>query len=112
MRRAAAPARQSLAVFSTACSGLLVGTISGLTFLPAARRVDHGGHQLLVVGVQSSGPIGKIGALRLDFGRHHDDVGRLRVGLGQRLFQHEQVVRRADRHQLAVRLGQARAFAA
>ena len=40
-------------------------------------------------------------------GGHHDHVGRLGIGLGQRLFQHEEVLRRADGHQLAVGLRQA-----
>ncbi len=48
---------------------------------------------------------------QLDFGRHHDDVGRLRVVLGEGLVEHEQVVRRADGDQFAIRLGQAEAFA-
>ena len=45
--------QMSLAVFKMACSGLFVGTISGLTFLPARLGpLDDGGHQLLIVSVE------------------------------------------------------------
>ena len=94
----------------TAYSGLLVGTISGLTSLPAfSARSTTAVISLLVVGVQVGGRQRDVVARRRHLGRHHHHVGRLRVGLGQGLFQHEQVLRRADGHQLAVRLGQAQA---
>ena len=75
------------------------------------RPVDHRGHQLPIVGVQIDFRRRGRAAGGFHFGGHHDHVGRLRIGIGQRLFQHEQIVRRANRHQLAVRLEHAQRIA-
>ena len=73
---------------------LLAGTLG---------QVDHGRHQLLVETVHVLGAAVRIGvADRL--GRHHDYIGRVGVGLRQRLFKHRKVLRRADRAQLAIGL--------
>ena len=94
-----------------ACSGLLVGTISGRTFLPAfSGPLDDRGHQLLVVGVEIEPARAHLAAGNDHLGRHHHDVGRVRVALGEGLFEHEQVVRRADGDQLAIGFRQAQAL--
>ncbi len=94
-----------LAVRAMAKNGSLVGTITGLTGLPACSArlttaVKSWRSWSVIVGVEVAR------AQRQHRRRHHHHVGRLGIGLGQAALEHRQVVRRADRHQLAVGLGQ------
>ncbi len=98
-----------LAVRVMAKNGSLVGTITGLTGLPACSArlttaVKSWRSWSVIVGFKSRRARGQ------DRRGHHHDVGRLGIGLGQAPLEHPQVVRRADRHQLAVRLGQVQRF--
>ena len=72
--------------------------------------VDDGRQQVLIVNIEAVERHAGVAAGELDLGRHHDDVGRLRIGVGERLVEHEQVVRRANGHQLAIGLGESQGF--